>query len=216
MHRIDPDSLPVTTGQVERFTLNPHGELDGLLLAEGKLVHFPPHLSEAVAAAVCLGDKISVHGVRPRGADLIAAVSLITASGETIVDQGPRAQERRREKPKQVAMEVSGTVRLSLYGPKGESRGALLDDGTVLRLPAHEAQRVRQCLEPAAVIEAGGEGIETEHGRAIELREIGPSGGKGIAIGKGQKQKKPHDHKHELGEHGPHDKAEREHDAHID
>lgn len=88
MHWIDPDFLPATVGQVERFTLNPCGELDGLVLSEGDLIHFPPHLSEAVAAAVSLGDTISIRGVRPRGANLIAAVSLVTAGGQVILDRG--------------------------------------------------------------------------------------------------------------------------------
>jgi hypothetical protein len=79
-------------------------------------------------------------------------------------------------------MEADGRVRLSLYGPKGELRGALLDDGTVVRLSPKEAHRLRQRLEPGAVIKGIDEGIDTEHGRSIELHEIGPAGGKGIAL----------------------------------
>jgi len=39
---------------------------DGLLLKDGKEVHFPPHMSKAVLAAVKPGDHVKVRGVRPR------------------------------------------------------------------------------------------------------------------------------------------------------
>src|SRR6266699_615109 len=52
MHWIDPAQLPQTKGVVERFLLNPHGELDGLILHDGTEVHFPPHLSTAVGKAL--------------------------------------------------------------------------------------------------------------------------------------------------------------------
>ena len=98
MHRIDPASLPVTTGQVERFTLNPHGELDGLVLAEGKLVHFPPHLLEAVAAAVRLGDKISVHdGMSPANTGRMARQSRTTTLTST---DGRRCGGRGETRPR--------------------------------------------------------------------------------------------------------------------
>ena len=42
MHWLDPDDLPEITGTVARFLLNPHGETDGMILADGSEVHFPP------------------------------------------------------------------------------------------------------------------------------------------------------------------------------
>jgi hypothetical protein len=46
MHWIDPASLPEVAGTVERFVLNPHGEVDGFVMKDQKqsliLVHTPP------------------------------------------------------------------------------------------------------------------------------------------------------------------------------
>ena len=44
MHWIDPDSLPELQGTIERFVLNPHGEIDGFVMlgereARGKSIH---------------------------------------------------------------------------------------------------------------------------------------------------------------------------------
>jgi hypothetical protein len=93
MHWVDPDFLPDTKGRVERFIVNPHGEIDGLILTYDDkkvvLVHVPPHLDREIETSVRPGDEIRVRGIRPRNADMIAAIALTTADGRTIVDDGP-------------------------------------------------------------------------------------------------------------------------------
>jgi hypothetical protein len=184
MHWIDPDFLPDIKGNVERFVVNPNGEIDGLVLAydDAKivLVHVPPHLDHAIAAAIRPGDDVRVRGIRPRGADMIAAVALTTADGHTIVDDGPGPDRKDKKKDaphhraKPGTMTVSGVVRLSLYGPKGELRGALLDDGIVVRIEAKEAPHLAEQLRPHATISARGDGLETRHCRVVAAKEIGP------------------------------------------
>jgi hypothetical protein len=186
MHWIDPESLPATTGTVERFIVNPKGEVDGLVLNDATgaatLVHVPPHLADEITGAIQTGDSIQVHGIRPRGAAVIAAVSLTTADAQTIVDHGPKANSGHQKSPpsveepslkRQPGMEAVGTVRLSLYAPKGELRGALLADGTVLRLGPKEAERWVELLRPGATLAATGEGLCAEYGIVIDVQKIG-------------------------------------------
>jgi hypothetical protein len=182
MHWIDPDCLPETKGRVERFVVNPNGEIDGVILngaGETTFVHVPPHLSAAIEADIEIGDAIGVRGVRPRGAGIIAAVALIAADGRTIVDHGrehKRAEESREQgrHPCRVKdAEAAGKVRLSLHAPKGELRGALLDDGSIVRLAPKQAHRFAGLLQPGAWLAVRGEGLETLHGRVVEAREIG-------------------------------------------
>jgi hypothetical protein len=181
MHWLDPDYLPITTGIVERFTINPDGDVDGFLLTDETLVHSPPHLSDQLKAAIRPGDSVRVRGVKPRGADLIAAVSVERQGGPVVIDEGPGAQETDSEdkaaSPEHVPTEVSGTVRVTLFAPKGQVRGALLEDGTILRLGHKEAQRHSDQLRPGSQISVGGEGLATEQGRVIEVREIGKPDG---------------------------------------
>jgi len=78
MHWIDHHFLPDIGGTVERFILNRHGEVDGLVLmydAERFLfVHLPPHMGPELTSAVALGDAVrtehplhlSRHGVQDR------------------------------------------------------------------------------------------------------------------------------------------------------
>jgi hypothetical protein len=85
-------------------------------------------------------------------------------------------------------MTVSGTVRLPLHGPKGELRGALLDDGTALRLGPKEAAAFAELLRPGAVLAASGDCVETAEGRCITVCEIGTAGGGALTPVKSPKQ----------------------------
>lgn len=176
MHWIDPDSLPETRGTVARFLLNPHGELDGFVFGSRSLqqVHFPPHLSRQIARLVAVGDTVRVRGVKARGAPVIAAVSITAKNGKIILDEGPHHQGEKHHHPEveRSPMEASGTVLLALFGPKGELRGALLDDGTSLRMPPHAATALASYLTPGAHVQAWGHGVKNRHGRTVEVDEI--------------------------------------------
>jgi hypothetical protein len=175
MHWIDPDCLPETAGTVERFIVNPHGEVDGLLMMTEKntlvIVHTPPNLEADIVAAVKVGDAISVRGVRPRGADMIAAVALAAENGPGPDHDRKQEQHRARDPDR---MEAQGEVRLSLFGPKGELRGALLQDGTIVRIGPKEAEHFAELLSPGATIAVRGDGLTTKHGRVVHAKEAGP------------------------------------------
>jgi hypothetical protein len=200
MHWIDPDSLPEVAGTLERFVLNPHGEVDGFVMNDQTqtpiLVHTPPHMEGELTRNAKLGDKLRVRGVRPRGADVFAAVAVTAESGLQIVDMGPDHDRKHRKVDRQ-KMQLGGTVRLSLFGPKGELRGALLADGTIIRIGPKEAEHLIKALMPGTKIAVSGDGIETQHGRVIQAKEIG-SGMDDLRPIKGPKHKaKPgpkHDH----------------------
>ena len=200
MHWIDPDSLPEVAGILERFVLNPHGEVDGFVM-NGQtqtpiLVHTPPHMEGELVGNMKAGDKLRVRGMRPRGADVLAAVAVTGESGWQTIDKGPD-HDRKHPKIEHQKMQLEGTVRLSLFGPKGEFRGALLADGTIIRIGPKEAEHLIKVLMPGTKIAVSGDGIETQHGRVIQAKEIG-SGMDDLRPIKGPKHKaKPgpkHDH----------------------
>ncbi|MFM0702702.1 hypothetical protein [Paraburkholderia sediminicola] len=176
MHWIDPDDLPETRGKVARFLLNPHGQIDGLIIGSRikRQVHVPPHLSRQIARQIAIGDEVRIRGVKPRGADMISAISLTTKSGSVILDEGPHHDGEKHPKPhvEHTPMVVSGEVVLSLYGPKGELRGALLDDGTSVRMAPHAAAELASYLMPGVHIQVWGHGVRNRHGRAVEVDEI--------------------------------------------
>ena len=184
MHWLDRHYLPEISGAVERFLLNLRGDADGMILSDGTDVHFPPHMSPELRAAIRLGEKpeIRVRGVRPRNSALIAAIAIETMDGKRIVDNGPPKKHAEKEKPdkdgptpKHEEMQAEGRIRHVLHGPKGEARGALLEDGTIIRIPAHEVERIAHLLSPGRRLAVRGEGLTSEFGTVIEAREAGPS-----------------------------------------
>jgi len=187
MHWLDPAHLPETKGLLDRFLINSHGDADGLLLQDGKEIHFPPHMGKAVVAAFKFGEMITVHGVRPRGVDMISAVSLQAGDAAPVVDHGPPREEddekkRSHEKAEKTASpeplksaDTEGVVRRVLHGAKGEKRGALLDNGTIVRMPPHVAAALGERLSPEHKLAARGPSLTNALGTVVDAQEIGVS-----------------------------------------
>jgi hypothetical protein len=181
MHWIDPLLLPQVTGTVKQFVMNRDGALDGLVLSDETgqltLVHFPPHMAGDIEAAISTGDHITVHGMRPRDGAVFLAVMLVAPGGNHILDEGPDGPHRESEalpgEAIEIAKEITGTVRLSLFGPKGELRGALLEDGTVIRIGKKEAPSFTDLLKPAGTLAVRGTAIVSRYGVVVEADAIG-------------------------------------------
>jgi hypothetical protein len=206
MHWIDPDYLPEITGIVDQFLVNKHGEADGLLLTNGGEVHVPPHLSSRLLREVRPGSEVKVRGVRPRGVAMVAAVAVDTAKGR-ILDEGPdiREDDAGVERAKHGPMSAEGTIKQLIHGPKGEARGAVLEDGRVIRLPPHEARRFSELLRKGSTIVVKGDGATMSFGTVIEAREIGASA-KMLKAVEAKQPKHGTDHKppkHDGERHGP-------------
>jgi hypothetical protein len=189
----DPQQLPAQRGLVQQFTLTPRGDIDGLILSDGTEVKTSPHLSTEIAYSVKPGDTVTIHGLRAAALPLVRAVSITDEqTGRTVVDNGPPGPGRRRPGEPSPApwpgspaagpgapiaglTEVQGRVRMSLHGPQGDVNGALLDDGTVLRLPSPEAYRFATLLQPGQALVAEGTGFATAIGKVFEVQQIGAS-----------------------------------------
>jgi hypothetical protein len=197
MHWIDPDYLPEITGTVDQFLVNTHGEADGFLLTDGSEVHVPPHLSSRLLRDLRPGSEVRIRGIRPRGVAMVAAVAIDTAKGR-ILDEGPdvREDDDEFERARHSPMRAEGIVKQAIHGPKGEKRGAVLEDGRIIRLPPHEANRFSDLLRKGARLSVNGDGATTSFGTVVEAREIGTS----AATVKPVEAKKP---KHGPGHKGP-------------
>ena len=70
---------------------------------------------------------------------------------------------------------VQGRVQRLLRGPAGDVDGALLDDGTVLRMPPHISYQFATLLAPGQIVAAQGWGLNTAYGRVIDVQSVGRS-----------------------------------------
>jgi hypothetical protein len=171
------NAAPVVTGVVRRFVINPHGEIDGLLLEDGTLAKYPPHMAAELAAAVKPGDTISVRGFREYAGTVKALVITNEATKRTVIEHPPVPGIGKMPKHLRFAtlarLASSGTVDRAMYGKKGEINGVMLGDGTVVRFPPHAVFQFGAQLQPGQAIAAEGFGTQNEYGRAIEAIAIG-------------------------------------------
>jgi hypothetical protein len=164
----DPAQLPETKGKVAQYTLTPRGDVDGLILQDGTEVNTSPRMSTELVFAIKPGDSVTIHGLRARALPLVDAASVTNdATGVTVTDGW-------RREPGQGMMEVSGVIKAPLHGPRGDLNGVLLEDGTVVRLPPPEAQRMAAQLAAGKPLVARGDGEASPLGKVVAAREIGP------------------------------------------
>ena len=169
----DPSQLPAIQGKVAQYSLTPRGDVDGLILADGTEVHLPPHLGAQLVYAVKPGDAVTVRGLRARAIPMVQAMSVKNdATGSTVTDDG--AGGPRGPRGTQQGLSATGRVKAQLHGPRGDLNGALLEDGTIVRMPPPEAQRLNASLAVGATVAVQGDGSEGPLGRVIEARAIGP------------------------------------------
>jgi hypothetical protein len=170
----DSSQLPESRGRVKQYTLTPRGDVDGLILADGTEVKLPPHLSAQIVYSIRPGDEVSIRGLRARAIPLLDAASITNVStGRSVADNGPvRGPDRGG-----MQQTFSGRITMALHGKRGEVNGALLDDGTQLRLPPPEAERFADWLQVGQMVSVRGELLDTTLGRVIDVQAIGASPG---------------------------------------
>lgn len=144
------------SGQVDRVTNGPRGEANGLVLDDGRRITAPRH--------TIVRDLADLPGrtVRVSGYEKPAKVghATVVVDGRTITaprHERPDAPEGERR------VERSGKVTSVTRGPRGESNGIVLSDGTRVGIPHREVDAAslvgRQAtvtgwLKPAEVKEA--------------------------------------------------------------
>lgn len=157
--------------------LTPNGDVDGLWLRDGTQVGFPPHLSTEVKAAVRAGDNVVVQGFRLGNLPVLQVSSIRSGrSGREVVDRPPTfgAPPPPPPTPGQLTpLQADGKIQRLVYGPAGEVNGALVSDGTVVRMPPHLALQFADLLRVGAPLSASGFGVATPDGRAIEATQLG-------------------------------------------
>ena len=146
-------------GIVKTFNMTPVGDLEGMILTDGTEVHVPPHLSPQRAAAVHPGEAVRVLGWRSSVPNFVVATSLTGQRGQSVVDQGPPPPGMRppppppgQPAPGAQQATVQGRVQQVLHGPAGDANGALLDDGTILKVPPPLAWQASSTLQPGQVV----------------------------------------------------------------
>src|SRR5216683_5377133 len=170
----DPDQFPAIRGKVTQYSLTPRGDVDGLILEDGTEVHLPPHLGAQLVFAIKPGDRITIHGLKARAIAMVQAISVTNdATGATVTDDGPGGPRGPRDRGQPLS--AQGHIKTQLHGPRGDLNGVLLEDGTIVRLPPDEADRLAAQLAPGQPLYVEGDGVAGPLGRVIAAQQIGAS-----------------------------------------
>lgn len=176
----NPQALETLNGTVKQYLMNPDGDVDGLLLFNGPQVNFPPHMSADLTSAVKPKDSVSAQGQYENAyvfrAFTIANIGTGKYVSESFPPRGrpPLPPEMRAANRK--PLQADGKIVAVLFAPRGEPSGAVLDDGSILRMPPHLGVQLSNLLQIGQAISARGYGTENEFGRCLEVREIGAKG----------------------------------------
>jgi hypothetical protein len=169
-------SSPTVSGTVEEYLLTPHGEVEGLLLADGTVVRFPPHLSAELASSVKPGDAVTITGFLVAATANEQAVKALTifntATGQTVADQPPAG----RPLPPELRgltltpLTVRGTVAHLNVNDHGDIDGLILHTGEQVKFPPHNGVSVLMLLgqQPGAMIQATGYGTHNGFGTVVD------------------------------------------------
>ncbi|MCW5800139.1 MAG: hypothetical protein KIT40_16710 [Nitrospira sp.] len=137
-------SAPSLTGTVQQYLLSPHGEVDGLLLSNGSVIRFPPHLGLALATTVKTGDAITATGfIGPRTSQgrAMNALSITNSNtGQTLIHEPPITPPL----PPHLrgltgtALTVRGTVARFVVNPHGDIDRLILSGGEEITFAPHQ------------------------------------------------------------------------------
>jgi hypothetical protein len=181
--------ISAVDGTVQAFTLATDGTVCGVLLGDGTEIQVPRRLATALQGAVKAGDEVHVQGWRTPTPGVVDATALTDArTGHAVVaSQGappaPPLATRSESAPRPPGLPppgaqeatLQGRVMRPLHAPDGALDGALLGDGTDLRLPPDAARRVANLLQPGNEIAVEGYAMQTPYGQVMAVQAIGGS-----------------------------------------
>jgi hypothetical protein len=163
-------------GTVKAFKMTPVGDLEGMILTDGTEVHVPPQL----AAAVRPGEAVRVLGWRTSVPNFVVATSLAGQRGQSVVDQDPPPPGTMppppppgQSAPGAQQATVQGRVQQVLHGPAGDVNGALLDDGTTIKVAPPLVWQASSGLQSGQIITVQGWAVSNGYGRVVEVQTIG-------------------------------------------
>jgi hypothetical protein len=174
----DPTQLPSFTGTVDRFFPTPDGKVDRLVFKEGPQIVFPPDAYDALREVASKGQPLVVWGIRARHAAVITMLAFGAPEGEpTVLDRFYWRPEAAKQQGRHEMMLI-GKVWVPYLSPQGQTAGAILENGDVIRVDPSAAAGFKDRFVAGARIAAAGAGADTPLGKAIDADRVGEAADK--------------------------------------
>lgn len=174
------DRAPVADGIVDRYLLHPRGDVNGLLLRDGSQMHITLRAAEELTKHIQPGDRVRVHGRRVSDSPLIkpdVIINVTDGKSFTVPYRLDLPMPPAEARPTVNEMKARGTIQVLLYDPlKGVVNGAVLSDGTQVRLPPDVGEHFHASLKQDMDVEVEGYGTATSYGSVLEAIAIARKG----------------------------------------
>lgn len=164
----------VGEGVVHKFLINPTGEIEGLLLDGGQLVHVSLALSPQLGESLKVGDRVQLEGEKLPDGEIRASAIVDVKDRVRLVERisSPHSGGRHEAlKP----MKVQGRIARVFLGPSRDLNQVLLSDGSQIRVPREAAVALRGEFKAGSEFAAEGMGTQNQYGRSMEATAIGTS-----------------------------------------
>lgn len=168
--------LLAAEGTVDRFILDPRGEVEGLFLADGTHLYVTSRAADQLVSAFKPGDVVRVYGRLFREERLVQAeaVDNLTAGTTFTVPLRLDLPMPEQHRLSMTEMSAAGTIRAFFYHPlKKNIQGLLLSDETQVRFPPDASQELRRSFHIGDQLAIRGNGTANRFGRAVEALAIG-------------------------------------------
>ncbi len=176
-HDGQTQTVAAAEGTVERFILDPRGEVEGLLLSDGTYMYITSRAAEQVVRLFKPGDNVQVYGRLRRDERQVqpdVLKNLTSSETFTVPLRLDLPMQKQEFQLSVTEMSATGTIRLFFYHPlQRVIQGMLLSDNTQIRLPPDASQELRTSLHIGEAVTVKGNGTSNQFGRAIEAVAIG-------------------------------------------
>ncbi len=180
------------TGVLQRFITNPHGDVDGFLLMDGTQVKFSTRMSKQLTDLIAVNDEVRLTGyqesdrvfraekvvnvksnkeltkmIRPE-----ATIWSEDSNGDPISARQTMKATGARELTGLTPLTAEGKVMTQLKGHRGDLRGLILNDGSIVLLQKRMFQDKNLKMEVGDSIRAFGYGTDNDYGKSFEATDI--------------------------------------------
>lgn len=162
------DTVTVS-GSVKKFLINPHGDIDGLLLDDKTQVIFSAGHSKHIQEQVFLNDPVEVQGIREVGS-VVSATAILNTKTDKEVNMDEVVSNKKPINMKD--QKAQGRIEEQLFGPTGNLSGVILSDGSIVHINTDIIEESTVNMNLGQKIKVKGPGTKNKYGKALMADSI--------------------------------------------
>ncbi len=154
----------------DRWLISPRGEIHGMLLSDGAVIHAPA--AAVKDTALHSGDAVHIDAHKKTfGAATIYGRALVKKNGNVVLDATGKFEKPEHTKMKLAAMSDTNTISAFIVGHHGKITGVVLADGTQA-YAGHKSSLDGLGLKKGDSITVSGKGGAWALGRSLKIESV--------------------------------------------